>query len=232
MRPSDPADCPWAPNQKAPAVSTRQAAASATLRRLKRRSRRHDHRRRATPNRRESRGARRRDREPIGIAALASFRGSVGTEALDARREPVAGLRQTRRSSRRIAARVSGAVAPSNASSPGQHLVQHAAEREDVGTLIAGSPFACSGDMYATVPRTIPGSVSPGRLRPAAVRLVRNGSCWQDRSPEPSCVLRASRRYWLASGHDARRLCRAQMQAHRRLMRRFRVPASREGHQP
>ena len=37
-----------------------------------------------------------------------------------------------------------------------EHLVEHAAERPDVGALVRRSPFACSGLMYAAVPRIIP----------------------------------------------------------------------------
>ena len=44
----------------------------------------------------------------------------------------------------------------------GQHLEQHAAERPDVGALVDGFPRACSGDMYAAVPRIIPACVIAG----------------------------------------------------------------------
>ena len=37
-----------------------------------------------------------------------------------------------------------------------QHLEEHAAERPDVGALVDGLPRACSGLMYAAVPRITP----------------------------------------------------------------------------
>ena len=50
-----------------------------------------------------------------------------------------------------------------------EHLEQHAPERPDVGPPIDLFPFACSGDMYAAVPRITPciviaGDVSVGML--------------------------------------------------------------------
>ena len=42
----------------------------------------------------------------------------------------------------------------------GQHLEQHATEREDVAAVIGRKPFACSGDMYAAVPRITPACVA------------------------------------------------------------------------
>ena len=42
----------------------------------------------------------------------------------------------------------------------GQHLVEHNAERPDVARLSTGRPRACSGDMYAAVPRISPASVA------------------------------------------------------------------------
>ena len=47
----------------------------------------------------------------------------------------------------RIEAIVSEMVSPGNALAAGQHLVEHAAERPDVGALVDGLPRACSGDM-------------------------------------------------------------------------------------
>ena len=44
----------------------------------------------------------------------------------------------------------------------GDHLIEHDAEREDVGgraRLLAG---ACSGDIYAAVPSSVPGVGRPG----------------------------------------------------------------------
>ena len=47
--------------------------------------------------------------------------------------------------------------------SPRQHLVQHAPERPDVGALDRPArPRACSGDMYAAVPRIMPACVIAG----------------------------------------------------------------------
>ena len=41
-----------------------------------------------------------------------------------------------------------------------QHLVEHRAKGEDVGALVEQClPCACSGDMYAAVPRTVPSNV-------------------------------------------------------------------------
>ncbi len=44
----------------------------------------------------------------------------------------------------------------------GQHLVEHDAERPDVGAPVDGRPLACSGLMYAAVPRIIPACVTAG----------------------------------------------------------------------
>ena len=44
----------------------------------------------------------------------------------------------------------------------GQHLVEHDAERPDVRALVGGPPRACSGLMYAAVPRMIPACVIAG----------------------------------------------------------------------
>ena len=41
-----------------------------------------------------------------------------------------------------------------------QHLEQHHAEGPDVRPSSAGLPWACSGDMYAAVPRIVPAIVA------------------------------------------------------------------------
>ena len=40
-----------------------------------------------------------------------------------------------------------------------EHFVEHAPERPDVGALVHGLPRACSGHMYAAVPRIMPACV-------------------------------------------------------------------------
>ena len=55
-------------------------------------------------------------------------------------------------------AMIACAVGPVNGGSPGQHLVEHAAERVDVAAPVdVASPVACSGLMYAGVPSAMPG---------------------------------------------------------------------------
>ena len=49
-----------------------------------------------------------------------------------------------------------GHIVAGERSSPGQRLVQHGPNRQDVGALVDRLPFACSGAMEAAVPGTIP----------------------------------------------------------------------------
>ena len=58
-----------------------------------------------------------------------------------------------------------------------QHFVQHAAERPDVGALVDRLPRACSGLMYAAVPRIMPSRVPP---------MVIVGECDSVGRPAPS----------------------------------------------
>ena len=53
-------------------------------------------------------------------------------------------------------------VSPSKGAGP-EHLEEHDAERPDVGALVDRRPRACSGDMYAAVPRITPACVIAGR---------------------------------------------------------------------
>ena len=60
----------------------------------------------------------------------------------------------------------------------GEHFVEHDAKRPDVGALVDRLPFACSGDMYAAVPRIMPivvmaGEVIVGDLRVSVGRIRR-----------------------------------------------------------
>jgi hypothetical protein len=46
----------------------------------------------------------------------------------------------------------------------GEHLVEHAAERPDVGAFVHGLAARCSGVMYAAVPRISPAAVIAGEV--------------------------------------------------------------------
>ena len=88
---------------------------------------------------------------------------------------------------------VSETSSPSKARRARQHLVEHASKSPDVTAFVCGLPFACSGAMYAAVPRITPtpviiaGDVIVGELRRAAGvdRRHRLQSPSRARSPGP-----------------------------------------------
>ena len=67
----------------------------------------------------------------------------------------IAGVRRVRAAPRALA-RADRASSPWKRAPAREHLVEHAAEGPDVGALVDGLPRACSGLMYAAVPRMTP----------------------------------------------------------------------------
>ena len=74
---------------------------------------------------------------------------------------------------------------PSKGQRPGDHLVEHGTEREQIAARVESSPRACSGDMKVTVPTAVPGLV---RCSGAMQRSSLRAAC--DRRPPDRSRLR------------------------------------------
>ena len=103
------------------------------------------------------------ERDVAGVlhAALGVLREAAAHEAVERRRRSSAGARRRDGGSLFRMAEISVAwLVPANGLLPGRHLVEHArrARRCPSGRRRA-SPRSCSGAMYCTVPRIVPGSV-------------------------------------------------------------------------